>query len=101
MVNTNMYVEAFHRVLKHVYLQGKMNKRIDKCVHTLLKITRDKTIERLIKLTKGKCTSKLTEINKRHNTSLKMMADAVTQTGLNNWKVISTNGQKFYTYISP
>ena len=60
-----MYVEAFHRVLQHIYLQGKSNRRVDKCVHTLLKITRDKTFERLIKLSKGKNTRKHSEIKKQ------------------------------------
>ena len=44
-INTNMYVEAFHHELKNIYLQGKMNRRVDRCVHTLLKITRDKSFE--------------------------------------------------------
>ena len=46
-LNTNMYVESFHRVLKHVYLAGKVNKRMDKCIHTLLLYARDKAFERL------------------------------------------------------
>lgn len=37
-VNTNMYVEAFHRVLKYVYLKGKVNKRLDKCLGILLNL---------------------------------------------------------------
>ena len=49
-INTNMYVEAFHRVLKHVYMKGKVNKRVDKCVHVLMRYERDKAFERLIKL---------------------------------------------------
>ena len=53
-INTNMHVEAFHHVLKYIYLNGKVNKRVDNCIHTLLKITRDKNFERIIKLTKGK-----------------------------------------------
>ena len=28
-INTNMYVESFHRLLKHVYMKGKVNKRVD------------------------------------------------------------------------
>ena len=53
-INTNMHVEAFHHVLKYIYLNGKVNKCVDKCIHKLLKISRDKTFERIIKLTKGK-----------------------------------------------
>ena len=29
-VSTNMHVEAFHRVLKYQYLEGRVNKRVDK-----------------------------------------------------------------------
>ena len=41
-VNTNMYVEAFHRVLKYIYMKGKVNKRLDNCIYILLKLARDK-----------------------------------------------------------
>ena len=53
-INTNMHVESFHRLLKYVYMKGKVNKRVDKCLHLLLKIARDKAYERLIKSEKGK-----------------------------------------------
>ena len=43
--NTNMYLEAIHDVLKYIYLQGKKNRRVNKCVHTLLKITRNKSFK--------------------------------------------------------
>ena len=39
-VNTNMYVEAFHRVLKH-YLKGRVNRRLDKFLYVLLKLARE------------------------------------------------------------
>ena len=29
-LNTNMYEEAFHRVLKYINMKGKVNKRLDK-----------------------------------------------------------------------
>ena len=41
-VNTNMFVEAFHCVLKHVYLKGVVNKRMNHCIITLMKLARDK-----------------------------------------------------------
>ena len=40
-MNTNMFVEAFHRKLKTVYFQKKQNRRVDRLVFTLLKIARD------------------------------------------------------------
>ena len=62
-VNTNMYLEAFHRTLKVVYLQHKQNRRIDYLVTTLLKVARDKTFERFRKLEKGKQSHRICEIN--------------------------------------
>ena len=41
MINTNMVLESFHRVLKVVYLNHKQNRRIDNLLHVLLKINRD------------------------------------------------------------
>ena len=52
-VNTNMYVEAFQHVL-NIYLKGKVNKQVDRCIHVLLEFARDKAFERLVKLKKGK-----------------------------------------------
>ena len=57
-INTNMYVEAFHRVLKHIYMKGTINKRVDKCIHILMKYERDKAFERVVKLEKGKMTGR-------------------------------------------
>ena len=65
-INTNMYVEAFHRVLKHIYMKGTINKRVDKCIHILMKFERDKGFERLVKLEKGKMTGRIEAIVKRH-----------------------------------
>ena len=41
-INTNMYIESFHRILKYVYLKGRMNKRVDNLIHILMKVSRDK-----------------------------------------------------------
>ena len=54
-----MSVEAFHCVLKYIYMNGRINKRVDNCINTLMKITRDKVFEQLIKLTKEKKTKKI------------------------------------------
>ncbi len=35
-INTNMAVEAFHQVFKYNYLKGKVNKRVDNCLNSLL-----------------------------------------------------------------
>lgn len=41
-INTNMFVEAFHRVFKRVYLGEKVNKRVDRRLVYLMKFIRDR-----------------------------------------------------------
>ena len=48
-----MAVEAFHRTLKHNYLDGKQNRRIDKLLCVLLQIAKDKLYEAISKSEKG------------------------------------------------
>lgn len=31
-INTNMYLENFHKQLKSNYMKGRYNKRVDKCI---------------------------------------------------------------------
>ena len=44
---TNMYTESFRRVLKYVYMQGKINKRMDSIIHVPMKYARDKAFDRV------------------------------------------------------
>ena len=97
-MNTNMYVEAFHRVLKYVYMKGKVNKRLDKCIHVLLKLARDKGFERLSKIEKGKNTERIRMIKERHQSSLKLCKTQVSETDHPlTWKVQSTDGKNSYS----
>ena len=48
-VNTNMYVEAFHHILKYKFLKGKRNKRLNRLIHALMEFLRHKLFDRLIK----------------------------------------------------
>ncbi|KAB0792267.1 hypothetical protein PPYR_14226 [Photinus pyralis] len=52
-INTNMYLESMHRIIKYEYLDGKKVKRLDKSLHNLMRFTRDKQVEWIIKVTKG------------------------------------------------
>ena len=63
-INTNMYLEAFHHVFKHIYMKGKVSKRVDRCVHMLYKLQGMKVSTDLLKVEKGKTTHKITDINK-------------------------------------
>lgn len=97
LINTNMYVEAFHRVLKYVYLKGKVNKRLDKCVGVLLKLARDKGFDRLVKLEKGKNTERITMIRTRHLASLKMPLTLVRETEeYQTWEISSVTQGVLY-----
>ncbi len=67
--NSNMHAEAFHRVLKIVYLKHKRNRRLDTLIHVLFQIARDKAYENLQKIEKGKHSHRICDINKRHKTA--------------------------------
>ncbi len=82
-----MYVESFHKVIKYMYLKGKTNKRVDKCIQMLMKYERDKIFERLIKLEKGKISGRIALIMKRHQTSKKLSLKQVKQVDEATWKV--------------
>ena len=98
IVNTNMFLESFHRTLKIVYLEQKSNRRIDFFLHTLLKIAKDKIFERLTKLEKGKYTHRISEINKRHKSAVKLLPSSVVTTENSCWTVRSVrDGSLLYT----
>lgn len=96
-INTNMYVEAFHRTFKHNYLKGKFNKRVDTCLLNLLKFIRDKAYERTIKLTKGKLTLRIQEIQRRHMAAAKLNANNVVTKEKGKWEVKSEDEKRVYT----
>ena len=93
-----MYVEAFHRLLKHIYMQGTCNKRIDKCIHVLIKLERDKAFEGLIELEKGKISGRLSVIHKWYLASQKLSPSLITVVTDNTWLVQSSaDKDKSYT----
>lgn len=47
-LNTNMYLEALHKKLKYLYMNGQQNRRVDKCIGLLMRFSRDMMIERVI-----------------------------------------------------
>lgn len=95
-INTNMYVESFHRLIKYVYMRGRTNKRIDKLLHILMKVARDKAFERLCKLEKGKISGRLAMIRKRHAQGTQLPTNLVTQHDSTQWIVVSSEGTHEY-----
>ena len=72
------FARLFRRVFKYIYLKGKANKRVNKCLVDLIKFNRDKTFERIKKLTEEKLTQKLSMIQSRHRNSLNLDSGSVT-----------------------
>jgi len=68
-------------------MKGKCNKRVDKCIHILVKLERDKAFERLIKLEKGKISIRLPVIHKCHFGSLKLSPSLISVVNHNAWSV--------------
>ena len=97
-INTNMAVEAFHRVFKYNYLKGKVNKRVDNCLISLLRYIRDKAFDRGIKFTKGKSTHKMKQIEDRHNKSKGMCIDKISEDGKFRW-LITNDAETTYTVL--
>ena len=97
-IDTNMYLELFHRVLKYAYLKGTVNKRKDSTINMLLKYARDKLFDRLIKMEKGKNTSRLQTITKRHKSSLELPTSLVSPSSEQSvWNVKSATTVDNYT----
>lgn len=91
MFNTNMVLEAFHKTLKHVYLKGKKNQRLDVLLWHLLKAVRDKNFERLVKLCNGgKVTHYVNTINSRHH-SVVQINYKINKMSDDTWSVASNS----------
>ncbi len=84
-----MYLESFHRVLKHCYQKSKVNKRMYKTIDLLLKYAKDKIFDRILKSEKGKNTYRIQSIFQRHTKSLTLSTDLVSsdENELNIWHV--------------
>ena len=97
-INTNMFVEAFHRVFKCKYLRGKSNRRLENCLFHLLKYSGDKCFERIIKLAKGKSSKHINMIHGRHRQSLELSFNRISSTESSTvWKIQSSEGAEKYS----
>ena len=96
-VNTNMALERMHGMLKHNYLNGKKNKRLDNAMQSVIYLVQDKKIDRLLTLCRGKYTKKLSELRKRHETSLSLYAECIEISENREWTVQSSSDlHEFY-----
>ncbi|XP_035231082.1 uncharacterized protein LOC118202963 [Stegodyphus dumicola] len=96
-INTNMYVETFHRKLKYIYLDGKKTKRVDKCIIELINLVNDQKFDTYIKYQKGKITKKTTKTFQRHKAAELLNANCVKKDDV--WEVSSELGENSYKII--
>lgn len=97
MIHNINVLEAFHKVLKHVYLKGKKNQRLDMLLWNLLKIVRDKNFERLIKLCDvGKVTHYLNAINDSHQSAVRILSSKIHKITNITWTVASESQEQDY-----
>ena len=77
-LNTNMHLESLHKVLKHIYMQGKRVQRVDKVIGALVKMTRDKIFSRMISLARGRTVSQSRRgFFQRHRRGAELAQDVV------------------------
>ena len=97
-INTNMYLESLHKVIKHIYLKGRVAKRLDKSIHALMRLVRDKQFDRIIKLTKGKVTAKISAMHDRHKTAKTVSYSTIAQVNDCEWTVPSFQKRSKHEY---
>lgn len=99
-INTNMYLESLHKILKYSYLEGKKVKRLDKAIDALMKIARDTMFKRLIKLAKNTPSEKLKKIRESHKAGQNISGETIECLGNNEFLVNSCdNATKKYMVI--
>ncbi|XP_064475703.1 uncharacterized protein LOC135389598 [Ornithodoros turicata] len=92
-INTNMRLEALHRVLKYCYLQGKHNKRVDRLISALLRLMKNKLFDRLIKFSKNVPGAQVKEIVKRHEAGVHIPQEHICNVGTYQWSVKSQSSE--------
>lgn len=97
-INTNMYLEALHKVFKYFYLQGRKNKRMDTCIAALLRFARDKIFNRAIMLIKNKCSARMRAITLHHKKSMDISPDLITTVVKNKQWIISSRSNSDNKY---
>ena len=91
---TSMHAEASFRVIKHKYLKGLANRRLDVLVYALLKFAADQVTAMLTMAARPTYTRIESTIAKTHRVNAKIYFDEqsmITQTTSTHWKVKSAN----------
>jgi len=97
-VNTNMYLERFHRTLKYKYLKRKCNNRVDFVLNVLLRIAYDFSKSFHEDISRGDVSRyRLSRIHSRHQASKELQVShvRVLKAG-ESWQYISLNSAEVY-----
>lgn len=65
-----MTLESLHKKLKYCYLDGRQNRRVDKCIEMLLRCSRRLMINRMIRTMKNIPSYRMTNIGSSHRRSV-------------------------------
>ncbi|KAG0444193.1 hypothetical protein HPB47_014062 [Ixodes persulcatus] len=88
-MNTNMRLESLFGLLKHRYMNGMCNKRLDTLVKVLMKMTRDNLMNRRTKVIKGKICHRTTALYQKHRKGLEITDQGIKQVEEDTWTVVS------------
>ena len=73
-----MHLESLHKVLKHIYMQGKRVQRVDRVIGALVKMTRDKVFSRMTSLARGRTVNQSRRgFFQRHRRGADLVQDVV------------------------
>lgn len=99
-INTNMRLESLHKILKYIYLDGKKNKRLDKCIDVLMKAARDILFQRFRKLLKHQRPSQVQNILKSHLQSKTVQLITPDSTDTGRWLVQSCSNEGIFYSVT-
>lgn len=92
-MGTNNFIESFHSSFKMRYLGGKVNNRVDKCLHALLKYARDHIFKRARKLSKQAYPINYERIVSRHEKAEAMDVQVVALSD-KSWQIDSQSEEE-------
>lgn len=97
-INTNMFLESMNKKIKYCYMEGKKNRRVDKCIGYLMRFSRDMMFDRIIREAKNVPTYRMQKIAHSHHRSQEITDDMVKNFEENAWLVQSSSvGRGPYT----
>jgi len=96
-----MHLEPLHRVLKHLHMNGRKVRRMDSCIHALMRLMWMKMRDRLQKLHKGKWTCHVHGIRMRHKKGVSLRSSWLTEVDPNRTYAVQGPDKVAYMVLLP